>query len=299
MAPKRDTRTEDGIETLGPQVISSRPQSGNRPNEPTGQAESLWGRLSMSQMGGRAQRERPPSALSSHRPPTGPVIGAVDGWKRKDKTILDAANELAGTYYRPKTKETAQAWEYLLTLVMGFIGGDVPRDVLASATDDCLVILKDESIKELERKERLEAVLFNSRNSSISTDQFAQFVNLSKRIVDYSSPSNAASAKPMGSVLDDEDDVAVVFEEDEDNQDGPGAMSNVIVEDEEQDEVSMAEIIKGSLSMEEESSVLFGQKETIADQEDGLEEETNAVDLELLAFPQGNYPEYYLLESNN
>lgn len=48
--------------------------------------------------------------------------------------------------YKPKTRETKIAYEVLLSFVQEEMPGGQPHDVLRSAADEVLAILKDESI---------------------------------------------------------------------------------------------------------------------------------------------------------
>lgn len=225
---------------------------------PTGQPESLWGRINVSEMGSRMSRERPTTS----------AVGAVpsSGVKAR-KGILEAANELAGIHYRPLTKETGQAWEFLLALVMSYVGSDQPRDVVHSAADDALALLKDDSLRELERKEHLEDLLA----TAMDTDRFSQFVNLAKRITDYSPRDGKAKQKEEDHMAQGESDeeVAVVFEEDE-TEDVP---SNVIQEEEEEEEEEV-------IVTKEEAGETKNHESSNAD-------DLKVIDLEMLAFPQG------------
>jgi pre-mRNA-splicing helicase BRR2 len=59
--------------------------------------------------------------------------------------ILSRSEDTAG-YYRPKTNETQRVYEMLLTFITENIGSQ-PRDVVASAADDVLQIMKNDSMQ--------------------------------------------------------------------------------------------------------------------------------------------------------
>ena len=64
-------------------------------------------------------------------------------------SILQAANQLQEQgVYKPRTKDTEQAYERILTFVQQHIGAQ-PREYLASGADEILAILKDESKTDL------------------------------------------------------------------------------------------------------------------------------------------------------
>jgi phenylpyruvate tautomerase PptA (4-oxalocrotonate tautomerase family) len=221
--------------------------------EAAGQVESLWGRIKMSEMGSRISHDRP-------------VIGALPA--KKERSLLTATAELTGTHYRPRTKETTAAWEYLLSFVEGKVGEQ--RDVLAAAAEECLRILKEEG-RDLDKKEAVEGVL-----GGMDSDAFAQITNLAKRITDY------APETTLVTHYDDDGGVAVVFEEEDEEQYAVG--------DEEEDEEEMQAsipVIKmdfGYTQPQEEGDFQVGPTDMTV-----LEETLQTVDLDSLTFTQGNH----------
>ncbi|PJF17760.1 hypothetical protein PSACC_02423 [Paramicrosporidium saccamoebae] len=218
--------------------------------EPAGQVESLWGRIKMSEMGSRISHDRP-------------VIGALPA--KKERSLLTATAELAGMHYRPRTKETTAAWEYLLSFVGGKVGEQ--RDVLAAAAEECLRILKEEG-RDLDKKEAVEGVL-----GGMDSDAFAQITNLAKRITDYA-PETTSTAHD-----DDDGGVAVVFEEEDEGQYAAG--------DEEEDEAEIQASIpvirmdSGYMQPQEEGDFQVEPADMAS-----TEEALQTVDLDSLAFTQ-------------
>lgn len=124
----------------------------------------------------RADMEADEAAMASAALPTG-----RSKKKRAGPTsVLQAASQLAETgQYKPRTRETQQAHEQLLSLAQGQLGS-VPREVLASAADEVLAALKDESVTDHERKKNIEELL-----GSLSDRKFHDLVEIGKRITDY------------------------------------------------------------------------------------------------------------------
>lgn len=274
-----------------------------------GGVESLWGRIKQAEMGSRVERDRPAiGALPTQKEST---VGGTAGARaaaplRRKKTLLETAGELTGSRYRPHTKETSLAWEFLLAFVANKIGAE-ERDVLAAAAEECLVILKDESVegRELERKTRLEAVL----QLSITLDDLAQMVNLAKRITDYVSPTKGPSASTIYQPEDQAADaaVAVVFEEEEEEEEEE--------EDEEEDGTNagfdgvgaedtmfapvpipiLRESPMAPLEEEQEQATRYGDLSMAPLAMAESQPELQDLDLESLAFPQGKICQCALL----
>lgn len=119
--------------------------------------------------------------------------------------------------YRPKTRETREAYEALLSTIQGLFG-DQPNDVLRGAADEVLSVLKNEALKDLDKKKEIEKLL-----NPMASERFAQLVAIGKLITDFSSEVEAAA----GQALDDEIGVAVEF--DEDSEDGDSELDEVEV----------------------------------------------------------------------
>ncbi|KAI8927207.1 Sec63 Brl domain-containing protein [Entophlyctis helioformis] len=206
-----------------------------RDQEPTGEAESLWGRVSKQKMGDRAvstyvdakdKAERRRKRESDKARQT----GAERELSRKQKkerdslargygysSVLAATEDVDSTAYRPRTKETRQTYELILSFLSKYLG-DIQQDVLRSAADAVLETLKDDSKKDFDRKKEVEEVLA----AKIPSDEFAQLVTLGKKITDYGNADDAKLAVDDGSKrdndIDEEHGVAVVFDEEEEDE---------------------------------------------------------------------------------
>lgn len=55
-----------------------------------------------------------------------------------------------------------------------------PRDILCGAADEILIVLKNDKLRDKERKKEIEGLL-----GSVAEERFALFVNLGKKITDW------------------------------------------------------------------------------------------------------------------
>lgn len=61
-------------------------------------------------------------------------------------------------YYKPKTQETRQTYEVLLSFLQEALG-DEPRDILCGTADEVLVVLKNDRLKDREKKKETEQLI--------------------------------------------------------------------------------------------------------------------------------------------
>uniref|UniRef100_A0A7S3QXY0 RNA helicase n=1 Tax=Dunaliella tertiolecta TaxID=3047 RepID=A0A7S3QXY0_DUNTE len=203
-------------------------------HEPSGEPESLWGRMK-GKMGDRVQHGRPEEveekkkkkeAASKKREkqldadefalPTSKRNRHMEGL-----SVMDTDN--AGMY-RPKTKETRDAFETLLAVIHTQFG-EQPQDVLRGAADEVLSVLKSKDLKDPEKQAGVEELL-----GPLSSDKMAQLVAISKLITDWVSEEDLP---PPDNPMDTEIGVAVEFDaEDEDEEDE----RDVVVDEDEGDE---------------------------------------------------------------
>lgn len=181
-------------------------------DEATGEVLSLQGHLGGIKMGDKYIRARPPALdqekeKKAKRPKTSEKEGDINYGKMKSSSLLsEQVDEMAGIFYRPKTTETRQTYEVLLSLIQAAIG-DQPRDILCGAADEVLICLKDEKLKDRERKKEIAALL-----GSVPDERYALLVNLGRKITDYSVDKDAAGDEDM---IDENYGVAVQFDEDD------------------------------------------------------------------------------------
>lgn len=137
---------------------------------------------------------------------------------------------MVGIVYRPKTQETRQTYEVLLSFIQEALG-DQPRDILCGAADEVLAVLKNDKLKEKEKKKETEQLL-----GSVAEERFALLVNLGKKITDFGSDEKSNTGDENidetyginvqfeeSSEEDDEDVYGEVRENEEDGEEGEEA----------------------------------------------------------------------------
>ncbi|KAK0203464.1 putative RNA helicase [Desarmillaria ectypa] len=191
-----------------------------RDREPDGAPTSLAGRIDPREMGSRVIRETPKDVdkkkkkAADRQEPSEKAVA-----KRKADTvgfgyadIIEATQDVEGLTYRPRTAETREVYELILSSVHTTLGGQA-QDIVRSAADTVLETLKNEGMKDFDKKKEIEEVI-----GSITGEQFSQLVSLSKKITDYGAEDEAMLDPDMerkDAEIDDEVGVAVVFDEEE------------------------------------------------------------------------------------
>ncbi|XP_055327556.1 U5 small nuclear ribonucleoprotein 200 kDa helicase-like [Paramacrobiotus metropolitanus] len=204
-------------------LIDRRPK-----DEPTGEVLSLVGKLEGSIMGDRAERNRPQHLSERKVKRLKRDEDQRDFGIRKGASILSAYSEATtGANYRPRTLETRQTYEVMLQFIQSALG-DQPRDILCGAADEILDTLKNDKLKDRERKRDVESLI-----GPLPEERFAVLVNLGKKITDYGGPTEAHAAL-MDESVDDTTAVNVQIEESEDEDDED--IHGEIKEDEDADE---------------------------------------------------------------
>ncbi|KAL8950757.1 MAG: hypothetical protein Q9222_003231 [Ikaeria aurantiellina] len=226
--------------------------STRRNDEMTGDPESLAGRINIRDMGSRSGREDVPQ--QKKKKPTGPndvergsIREGQDVLEREQRKrkrgepqqlrgagILSAADALVeGLKYRPRTPATRQTYDLILTTTANHLG-DVSHEIVRSAADAVLEYLKNESLKDLDKKKEIDNLL----GSSMGPKQFNELVNLGKKITDYHGQDEDTNMDEDGNVagedgaeLDERQGVAVVFDESDEDEDGIARTNEVRDED--------------------------------------------------------------------
>lgn len=207
-----------------------------RNDEVTGDPESLAGRLSIRDMGSRGQAERAPKqkkkATGLPNIERGGLREGEDVLEREQRKrkrgepaqlrgtgILSAADALVeGIRYRPRTPATRQTYDLIITTVANNLG-DVSHEVVRSAADAVLEYLKDDDLKDFDKKKEIDDLL----GATMSPKQFNELVNLGKKITDYDNQDDdeimgdGDNAGEDEAEIDDRQGVAVVFDENSDD----------------------------------------------------------------------------------
>ncbi|KPI42397.1 Pre-mRNA-splicing factor brr2 [Cyphellophora attinorum] len=212
-----------------------------RPSEQTGDPESLAGRLNIRDMGARVRREEAPRqqkiALNAER---GDIREGEDVLERErnkkrkrgetQRGGLVAAGDtfIEGLKYRPRTQATRATYDLLLSVTAQALG-DVSQEIVRSAADQVLEYLKDENMKDMDRKKEIDELI----GAPMTPKQFNELVSLGKKITDYDDQEDDQNGSANGDAedeLDDRQGVAVDFADDDD-EDEDGLDKNLEVRD--------------------------------------------------------------------
>jgi len=217
-----------------------------RNDEVTGDPESLAGRLSIRDMGSRNARDNVPKQKkkASGLPDVerGGLQEGQDVLEREQRKrkrgepaqlrgtgILSAADALVeGIVYRPRTSATRATYDLILTTVANNLG-DVSHEIVRSAADAVLEYLKDDDMKDLDKKKEIDDLL----GTTLNPKQFNELVNLGKKITDYDAQDedevmdDGENAAEDGAEIDDRQGVAVVFDDNSEDEDGQEMVNEV------------------------------------------------------------------------
>uniref|UniRef100_UPI001293DE41 U5 small nuclear ribonucleoprotein 200 kDa helicase n=1 Tax=Lonchura striata TaxID=40157 RepID=UPI001293DE41 len=178
-----------------------------RRDEPTGEVLSLVGKLEGTRMGDKAQRTKPQMQEERRAKRRKRDEDRHDINKMKGYTLLsEGIDEMVGIIYKPKTKETRETYEVLLSFIQAALG-DQPRDILCGAADEVLAVLKNEKLRDKERRKEVELLLGPTDDT-----RYHVLVNLGKKITDYGGDKDIQN---MDDNIDETYGVNVQFESDE------------------------------------------------------------------------------------
>ncbi|KAF9159441.1 DEIH-box ATPase [Actinomortierella ambigua] len=269
-------------------IQANRSDIARRGNEPTGEAESLYGRINPKEFGSRAARDTSMVEESKKSKKKSTTDSEKDQERRRKRaeerslrsaygfsSVLAATEDLESGGYRPKTKETQQTYELILNFVQRFLG-DVSHEIVRSASDETLEILHTDTLKDFDKKKKIEDIL----SSSLDSDQFATLLNLGKKITDYGSEEQVTveqdgDLKNVGDI-DEQYGVAVVFDEEEADDDIYSLHSEA-EDDEEQTGIDTAQDVvigagkgndepeESSMDVDEDAAMRVGATETKVD----------------------------------
>lgn len=203
-------------------VLEADRKPGGRKSEPSGEATAVSGKDI--KMGDRVAAGRPAEvaarkeadAKKRRRVEPAEVAGLGEyGSKhrrRAGRTGDLGAVEEAG--YRPRTRETAALWELVLREAQAALG-DQPQEILSGAAEEVLAALKDDALREPQKKARVEAML-----GPLADDAFGRLLQVSKGINDFtaSGAGGAAGGASGGGGLDEDIGVAVQFDDEDDDE---------------------------------------------------------------------------------
>lgn len=233
-----------------------------RNDEVTGDPESLAGRINIRDMGSRNARDDAPRQKKKNTGLRDVERGGIregqevlerEQKKRKrgepaqlrETGILSAADALVeGLKYRPRTPATRAIYDLILTTTANNLG-DVAHDVVRSAADAVLEILKEENMKDFDKKKEVDDLL----GITMGSKEFNELVNLGKKITDYDAQDEDEDVAGSGDFgaeggaeLDERQGVAVVFDESDEDEDGVVRTYEVRDEDEPSSDEDMDDV---------------------------------------------------------
>ncbi|KAK6913571.1 DEAD/DEAH box helicase domain [Dillenia turbinata] len=206
-------------------------------HEPTGEPESLYGKIDPKTFGDRAYRGRPPeldeklkkSKKKKEREPLGsePVPSRQSKKRRKEESVLTSVEE---GVYQPKTKETRAAYEAMLSVIQQQLGGQ-PLNIVSGAADEILAVLKNDAFKNPDKKKEIEKLL-----NPIPNHVFDQLVSIGRLITDFQEGGDVGGSG--GGTAEDglDDDVGVAVEFEENEEEDEESDFDMVQEDEEEDD---------------------------------------------------------------
>ena len=201
-----------------------------RVSEPTGEPETLSGRIRPNTFGHRARPDKLPGELRkrlekihSKRNRSSDKDSTARRPKQGKEDVLRVLDIYEG--YRPKTRETQAAYERLLTITQQLLG-DQPADVLRDAANEVLAVLKDETVQGMDKKKRVEEVL-----NVMSNEKFTALVDIGKHINDFTEEGEASALEK--DELDEKHGVSVVFDESDSDSD---EFEDILRDDEESED---------------------------------------------------------------
>ncbi|XP_022669999.1 U5 small nuclear ribonucleoprotein 200 kDa helicase-like [Varroa jacobsoni] len=207
-------------------------------DEATGEVCSLVGKLDGTKMGDRYERNRPKDSSNddvkkkrggSIKKRTGDLsLPAASGARGGQKghhaplssVLHESTDDMTGIEYRPKTTETRQTYEVLLSFLQDMLG-DNPRELLCGAADEVLRTLKSDRVKETERRKELQELL-----GAIADERYAVLVNLCKKMTDYSA-SIGQGEEDTAADIDETYGVNVEFDRSDDEESGEEMLNTV------------------------------------------------------------------------
>ena len=192
-----------------------------------GDVESLWGKINPKDFGSRFERESAPINKIDHNTPNKINWNQTIG-QRMEQLRRKKGNEFEFQLYRPKTRETQHAYELFLAFLRDSVLKDQPSDVVRNASDELLILLKNEITSDQGKKTQAEQIL-----GPIGADQFTQLVTLARKLTDFEMPTQEDLQGKYTTEGEPSTEVAIVFT-DEEEAEG----MNVELESSEEESVS-------------------------------------------------------------
>lgn len=201
------------IYTANSTLVLRSNRSGNKDDIPTGEAESLYGKITKKDFGVNIKstveehkkqldaRKRLRSERDSKDDPINNIKKLKDGNNYSD--VFDKDFDINS--YNIVSKESKEYYGLILNSLQNYLG-DIPNDILKNAANEVIEIVHDDERTDIERKEDIENIIMGK----IPEDQFTNLKNLAKRITDFKKPSVSTN-----NTRNDDVGVSIIFEEEE------------------------------------------------------------------------------------
>ena len=216
-------------------------------DEATGEVTSLAGKMGLTKMGDKAIRTRPntdskeKAERKAKRQKRDREESQFVSSAKGSSVLSEGLDSLTQKVYQPRTAETRQTYEVLLSFIQEALG-DQPRDILQGAVDEILITLKNKNIMSKEKKKETEMLL----GTSIPEERFALLVNLGKKITDFGLEDDNDQGND-GSKIDETYGINVQFHESDED-------------DEEEDDDDEDEVMNEEVEIEERSGLVNTNK---------------------------------------
>ncbi|KAH7648278.1 U5snrp Brr2 SFII RNA helicase sec63 and the second part of the RNA [Cryptosporidium bovis] len=147
----------------------------NRENAPTGEAESLVGRIKyrMGDLANKGVKVKKPEKKVINRKTSNKIVNENETYNILEMDI-GSKNR-----YRPTTIETKLAYDELLGILTDILGSQ-PGNIMDDIVFELLSILKNGEINEEEKRERCNNIL-----SDIKNDDYTEIIDKSRKITDF------------------------------------------------------------------------------------------------------------------
>ena len=206
------------IAEMSSKVIRSERQNNN---EPDSNPTSVAGKISMKDMGDRAEFKETSVKPDTSKPNTSKPNASNKTAKPKDSWLQGSSNisNIEDLSYYPTNEDNANVLNSLMIEIHKFLL-DASHDTIVSATDAVLEILKNEDITITKKRSEIDSLI----DVRLSDIEFNELITLAKDITDYGmqqGDDGEDSQEGVPIVFEDEDEG--VEEGDEDDEDDPDA----------------------------------------------------------------------------
>ncbi|KAK9172680.1 U5snrp Brr2 SFII RNA helicase (sec63 and the second part of the RNA) [Cryptosporidium meleagridis] len=175
----------------------------SRENVPTGEAESLAGRIKY-KMGDLANRRTKPKIKEKKQVKKKSNRSIVN--ENDSGNILDLDLRSAGNSYTPTTMETRLAYDELLGILTDILGSQ-PSKILEDIAFELLLVLKNDELRDEEKHKKCKEIIIQLNNTT-----YSDILDKSKRIVDFTLNMEEMDDS-HNKQTEETSEVAVIFDE--------------------------------------------------------------------------------------